>query len=82
LVARTSAEGCRIACQIQCGPSISARPRRAAQSLAKPALTVGKGAASIIIELFTLFVLVLLLLLEGPKMWNWTTRSSISSVLC
>jgi predicted PurR-regulated permease PerM len=45
-------------------------------------LTVGKGAASIIIELFTLFVLVLLLLLEGPKMWNWTTRSSISSVLC
>jgi predicted PurR-regulated permease PerM len=24
------------------------------------------------IELFTIFVLVLLLLLEGPKMWNWT----------
>src|SRR6516225_8946696 len=43
-----------------------------AQSLAKPALTVGKGAVSIIIELATLFVLVLLLLLEGPKMWNWT----------
>jgi predicted PurR-regulated permease PerM len=43
-----------------------------AQSLAKPALTVGKGAVSLIIELFTLFVLVLLLLLEGPKMWNWT----------
>jgi len=43
-----------------------------AQSLSKPALTVGKGAISIIIELFTLFVLVLLLLLEGPKMWNWT----------
>ena len=45
-----------------------------AQSLSKPALTVGKGAVSLIIELFTLFVLVLLLLLllEGPKMWNWT----------
>jgi predicted PurR-regulated permease PerM len=43
-----------------------------AQSLSKPALTVGKGAVSIIIELLTLFVLVLLLLLEGPKMWNWT----------
>ena len=43
-----------------------------AQSLAKPALTVGKGAVSLIIKLFTLFVLVLLLLLEGPKMWNWT----------
>src|SRR5271166_6267151 len=42
-----------------------------AQSLSKPALTVGKGAVSIIIELFTLFVLVLLLLLEGPKMWSW-----------
>ena len=38
----------------------------------KPALTVGKGAVSLIIELFTLFVLVLLLLLEGPKMWSWT----------
>ena len=39
-----------------------------AESLAKPALTVGKGAVSVIIELATLFVLVLLLLLEGPKM--------------
>ena len=35
-------------------------------------LAVGKGAVSIIIELLTLFVLVLLLLLEGPKMWDWT----------
>jgi predicted PurR-regulated permease PerM len=43
-----------------------------AQSLSKPALTVGKGAVSVVIELFTIFVLVLLLLLEGPKMWNWT----------
>ncbi|MBV9448524.1 MAG: AI-2E family transporter [Streptosporangiaceae bacterium] len=39
-----------------------------AQSLSKPALSVGKGAASLIIELTTIFVLVLLLLLEGPKM--------------
>ena len=43
-----------------------------AQSLSKPALTVGKGAISLMVELFTLFVLVLLLLLEGPKMWTWT----------
>ena len=43
-----------------------------AQSLAKPALTVGKGAVSLIVQLLTIFVLVLLLLLEGPKMWNWT----------
>ena len=43
-----------------------------AQSLAKPALTVGKGAVSLMIELVTIFVLVLLLLLEGPKMWDWT----------
>ena len=40
--------------------------------LAKPALTVGKGAVSLVVELFTIFVLVLLLLLEGPKMWSWT----------
>src|SRR5271157_4784452 len=43
-----------------------------AQSFSKPALAVGKGAVFLIIELFTLFVLVLLLLLEGPKMWSWT----------
>ncbi|HEX9514890.1 MAG TPA: hypothetical protein VF940_01800 [Streptosporangiaceae bacterium] len=39
-----------------------------AQSLSKPALTVGKGAISLMIELFTLFILILLPLLEGPKM--------------
>jgi predicted PurR-regulated permease PerM len=43
-----------------------------AQSLSKPALTIGKGAFSLVIELFTIFVLVLLLLLEGPKMRRWT----------
>jgi predicted PurR-regulated permease PerM len=38
------------------------------QGLAKPALTLGKGAATLLIALVTIFVLVLLLLLEGPKM--------------
>jgi predicted PurR-regulated permease PerM len=42
-----------------------------AQSLSKPALTIGKGAVSLVIELFTIFVLILLLLLEGPKMRRW-----------
>ena len=38
------------------------------QGLAKPALSLGKGAATLIITLLIIFVLVLLLLLEGPKM--------------
>ena len=38
------------------------------EGLAKPALSLGKGALSLLLELFTIFVLVLLLLLEGPKM--------------
>src|SRR6266536_3125780 len=38
------------------------------QSLAKPALTFGKGAISLVVTLGTIAVLVLLLLLEGPKM--------------
>ena len=42
-----------------------------AESLSKPVLTVGKGAISLLIELFTIFVLVLLLLLEAPKMRAW-----------
>jgi predicted PurR-regulated permease PerM len=42
-----------------------------AESLSKPVLTVGKGALSLVIELFTIFVLVLLLMLEGPKMRRW-----------
>ncbi len=41
------------------------------ESLSKPVLTVGKGALSLLIELFTIFVLVLLLLLEAPKMRKW-----------
>jgi predicted PurR-regulated permease PerM len=39
-----------------------------AQSLGKPALALGKGAVSLLIALATIFVLVLLLLLEGPKL--------------
>jgi predicted PurR-regulated permease PerM len=38
------------------------------QGLAKPALSLGKGAASLLLALFTIFILVLLLLLEGPKL--------------
>jgi predicted PurR-regulated permease PerM len=45
-----------------------------AQTLSKPALAVGKGAVSLVIELFIIFVLVLLLLLEGPKMRRWLLR--------
>jgi predicted PurR-regulated permease PerM len=41
------------------------------QALGKPALTIGAGALSLVIELFTIFILVLLLLLEGPKMRAW-----------
>jgi predicted PurR-regulated permease PerM len=39
-----------------------------AKGLAGPALSVGKGAITLVIALVTIFVLVLLLLLEGPKM--------------
>jgi predicted PurR-regulated permease PerM len=39
-----------------------------AQDLSKPALSIGKGAFSLLIELFTIFVLVLILLLEGPRL--------------
>jgi predicted PurR-regulated permease PerM len=42
-----------------------------AQSLSKPALNIGKGAVSLVLELFTIFVLELLLLLEAPKMRRW-----------
>jgi predicted PurR-regulated permease PerM len=39
-----------------------------AQSLSAPVLSVGKGAVALVIELTTIFILVLLLLLEGPKL--------------
>jgi predicted PurR-regulated permease PerM len=38
------------------------------QNLSKPALAFGKGALSLLIELLTIFILVLLLLLEGPRL--------------
>jgi len=38
------------------------------QGLAKPALTLGKGALTLLFALATIFVLVLLLLIEGPKL--------------
>jgi predicted PurR-regulated permease PerM len=37
-------------------------------TLARPALTVGKGAASLLAILGSIFVLIVLFLLEGPKM--------------
>jgi predicted PurR-regulated permease PerM len=46
------------------------------QDLSAPALAVGKGALSLLIELFAIFVLVLLLLLEGPRL-----RRGLLSVL-
>jgi predicted PurR-regulated permease PerM len=45
------------------------------QGLAKPALTLGKGALSLMVALLTIFVLVVLLLLEGPKMRTGLLRS-------
>ena len=38
------------------------------KDLAQPALSLGAGAVSIVFELFTIFVLVVLLLLEGPRL--------------
>ena len=45
-----------------------------AKSLSKPALSLGKGALTLIIALVTIFVLVLLLLLEGSKLRNGVLR--------
>jgi predicted PurR-regulated permease PerM len=38
-----------------------------AKNLSKPALSVGKGAVSLLVALVAIFMLVLLMLLEGPK---------------
>jgi predicted PurR-regulated permease PerM len=40
-------------------------------TLAKPALTVGKGAVSLLATLGTIFALLVLFLLEGPKIGRW-----------
>ncbi len=42
-----------------------------AQSLGKPALALGKGAVSLLVALGTIFFLVVLLLIEGPKLREW-----------
>lgn len=39
-----------------------------AKSLAHPALSIGKGAVSLVVAVAALFMLVLLLLLEGPRL--------------
>ncbi len=39
-----------------------------AKALAHPALSIGKGAVSLVVALVALFMLVLLLLLEGPRL--------------
>jgi predicted PurR-regulated permease PerM len=39
-------------------------------TLAKPALSFGKGAASVLGTVVTIFALALLLMLEGPKIWS------------
>jgi predicted PurR-regulated permease PerM len=43
-------------------------------TLAKPALTAGKGAASLLATLATIFALTVLFLLEGPKMRQGLVR--------
>jgi predicted PurR-regulated permease PerM len=43
-------------------------------TLAKPALTAGKGAASLLATLATIFALIVLFLLEGPKMRQGLTQ--------
>ena len=40
-------------------------------TLAKPALSVGKGAVALLATLGTIFALLVLFLLEGPKMRRW-----------
>ena len=45
-----------------------------AKNLSKPALTLGKGAVTLLIALFTIFMLVLLMLLEAPKMRRGVLR--------
>ncbi|HEY9241536.1 MAG TPA: AI-2E family transporter [Streptosporangiaceae bacterium] len=41
------------------------------EGLTKPALSLGKAGVALLLELFTIFILTLLLLLEGPKMRTW-----------
>ncbi len=45
-----------------------------AKNLSKPALDLGKGALTLMLALFTIFVLVVLMLLEAPKMRRGSLR--------
>jgi predicted PurR-regulated permease PerM len=45
------------------------------KSLAGPALSVGKGAFSVVLDLLVIFVLTLLLLLEGPQLRRGVLRA-------
>jgi predicted PurR-regulated permease PerM len=49
-----------------------------AQSLGKPALALGKGAVSLLVALTTIFFLVVLLLLEGPRLRAWLLNNMTS----
>jgi hypothetical protein len=51
---------------------------RFGQDLARPALIVGKGAVSLVAALATVFVLVVLLLLEGPALMEGHTRRDVT----
>ncbi len=44
------------------------------RDLAHPALSLGEGAFSLLFSLLTIFVLVVLMLLEGPKMRTGRAR--------
>lgn len=48
-------------------------------TLAKPALTAGKGAVSVLATLATIFALIVLFLLEGPKIENHVLNPVIMS---
>jgi predicted PurR-regulated permease PerM len=48
------------------------------EGLTKPALSLGKAGVALLLELFTIFILTLLLLLEGPKMRTWLLANMTS----
>lgn len=45
-----------------------------AKNLSKPALALGKGAVTLVVAMFAIFMLVLLMLLEAPKMRSGVLR--------
>jgi predicted PurR-regulated permease PerM len=54
--------------------NLSPKLQSFAKNLSKPALTLGKGAFSLLIALFAIFILVILLLLEAPRLRVGVTR--------